>query len=163
MSAEKPENPGQGAKTPPRFAFMDAVEAAANLRTDRLTVLKYIQEGKLRTFGGRPNNPFVRTEEVERLAKELFPEAVAEQSPPPDPKAVHRTDPVRKLKLRIQQDAKWPEVDEAAMRAWATELDPVSYNRMRQVARDAIARLQMIIKVLDESEANSGKIPLARQ
>ena len=163
MSAEKPENPGQGPKTPPRFAFMDAVEAAANLRTDRLTVLKYIQEGKLRTFGGRPNNPFVRTEEVERLAKELFPEAVAEQSPLPDPKAVHRADPVRKLKLRIQQDAKWPEVDEAAMRAWAAELDPVSYNRMRQVARDAIARLEMVIKVLDESEANSGKIRLARQ
>lgn len=163
MSLEKPENSGQPAKTPPRFAFMDAVEAAANLRTDRLTVLKYIQEGRLRTYGGRPNNPFVRTEDVERLAKELFPEVEAEAAPPPDPKVVHRTDPVRKLKLRIQQDAKWHEVDEAAMRAWAAELDPISYNRMRQVARDAIARLEMVIKVLDETEANSGKIRLARQ
>jgi hypothetical protein len=162
MSAEKPENTAP--KGPPRFAFMDATEAAANLRTDRVTVLKYIQEGKLRTYGGRPNNPFVRTEDVERLAKELFPEGELEVGPPPDPTVVHRTDPVRKLKLRIQQDAKWVEVDEAAMRAWALELDPISYNRMRQVAHDAIERLQLVIKVLDETEASSksGKLRLAR-
>ncbi len=157
MSAQMPENNNSAPKAPTRFAFMDAVEAAANLRTDRLTVLKYVEEGRLRTFGGRPGNPFVRTEDVERLAKELFPEVVAEEAPRPDPKAVHRNDPVRKLKLRMQQDAKWHEVDEAAMQAWAKELDPIMYNRMRLVAEDAIARLQMVIRVLDEAEVTSGK------
>ena len=157
MSAQIPENNNIAPKAPPRFAFMDAVEAAANLRTDRLAVLKYIEEGRLRTFGGRPGNPFVRPEDVERLAKELFPDVVAEEAPRPDPKAVHRNDPVRKLKLRMQQDAKWHEIDEAAMQAWAKELDPIMYNRMRLVAQDAIARLQMVIKVLDEAEATSGK------
>ncbi|MEI6046097.1 MAG: hypothetical protein WCS37_17235 [Chloroflexota bacterium] len=163
MSAQTPEISDQeakkvnvgSAKAPPRFAFMDATEAAANLRTDRLTVLKYIQEGKLRTFGGRTGNPFVRTEEVERLVKELFPEVGEEETVPTDPKVVHRNDPVRKIKLRMQQDAKWHEVDEAAMQAWATELDPISFNRMSQVARDAIKQLQLVIKVLEEAEATS--------
>jgi hypothetical protein len=142
----KPAAPGR-----PKLAFMDAIEAAANLRTDRLTVLKYIEEGKLRPFGGKAGNPFVRTEDVEKLAEQLNLNQVAE--PAPDPKVVHRNDPVRKLKLRIQQDAKWYEVDEPAMRAWANELDAVSFERMRQVARQAISQLERVIKVLDETEA----------
>ncbi len=135
----------------PRLAFMDATEAAANLKTDRLGVLKLIEEGRLRPFGGKPGNPFVRTDDVERLVQEL--QLVQDDGTSPDPKAVHRNDPVRKLKLRLQQDAKWHEVDQAAMQAWAHELDPISYERMRQVARDAIARLQTIIAVLDDTEA----------
>ncbi len=157
MSADNPENSGAAQsglpKAPPRFAFMDATEAAANLRTDRVSVLNYIKEGKLRTYGGRPNNPFVRSEDVEKLAAELFPPEVLEATPAPDPKVVHRNDPVRKLKLRMQQDAKWPEIDEAAIRAWALEIDRIGYNRMRQTAREAIERLQLVIKVLDEIEA----------
>lgn len=135
----------------PRLAYMDCVEAAALLKTDRPTVLKYIQEGRLKTYGGKPGNPFVRTEAVEQLAAELLPPEAADEAPL-DPKVVHRNDPVRKLKLRIQQDAKWYEVDETAMRAWASELDPISYARMRQVARDAIGKLEQIIQVLDEAE-----------
>lgn len=136
----------------PRLAYMDCVEAAALLKTDRVTVLKYIQEGRLKTYGGKSGNPFVRTEAVEQLAAELLPPEIASEAPL-DPKVVHRNDPVRKLKLRIQQDAKWYEVDETAMRAWASELDPISYARMRQVARDAIGKLEQIIRVLDEAEA----------
>jgi hypothetical protein len=140
------------APTRPRLAYMDCVEAAALLRTDRLTVLEYVQQGKLKPYGGKKDNPFVRTEDVEKLASELLTTETATQ-PAPDPKTVHRNDPVRKLKLRIQQDAKWYEVDEKAMRAWARELDPISYERMRQVARDAIGKLEQIINVLDETEA----------
>lgn len=132
-----------------RFAFMDATEAAANLHTDRLTILKYIEEGKLRTFGGKTGNPFVRTEDVERLVQELALDKAAETAP--DPKVVHRNDPVRKLRLRIQQDAKWPEIDEAAMRAWVSELDPISYKRMREVATTAIDQLELVVKTLDEA------------
>ena len=134
----------------PRLAFMDAVEAAAILKSDRLSVLKYVEEGRLRTFGGKPGNPFLRTADVEKLAAELQPDQDSGISL--DPKTIHRNDPVRKLKLRMQQDAKWPEVDDTAMRAWARELDLVSFNRMRQTAREAIERLQSIIKVLDETE-----------
>lgn len=134
----------------PRLAFMDAVEAAAILKSDRLAVLKYVEEGRLRTFGGKPGNPFLRTADVEKLAAELQPDQ--DSGTALDPKTIHRNDPVRKLKLRMQQDAKWPEVDETAMRAWARELDLVSFNRMRQTAREAIDRLQSIIKVLDETE-----------
>lgn len=144
-----PEN--QPAPKPIRPAFMDSVEAASILRTDRLAVLKYVETGKLRTFGGKPGNPFVRTEDVDRLAQELAVEELTE-TPPASPKTVHRNDPVRKIRLRIQQDAKWPEVDEAAIRAWANEIDPISYGRMRQVAVDAIERLQTLIRVLDETE-----------
>ncbi len=168
MSAEIPgtqkktANPSEnnpGKPSSPRFAFMDATEAAANLRTDRLGVLKLIEEGRLKTFGGRPTNPFVRSEEVARLAQELLGETAEQGSL--DPKTVHRNDPVRKLKLRIQQDAKWPEVDETAIRAWAGELDPISYNRMKKVAHDAIERLQLVIKVLDETTAKPRQIPLS--
>ncbi len=149
--SNEPSNSKSTATGRPRLAFMDTVEAAANLRTDRLTVLKYIEEGRLRTYGGRPGNPFVRTEDVDRMVEELRLNEAAE--PALDPKAVHRNDPVRKLKLRMQQDAKWYEVDEPAMRAWANELDPVSYDRMRQVAQAAIAQLEKVIQVLDETEA----------
>ncbi len=127
---------------------MDTVEAAALLKSDRLAVLKYVEEGRLRTFGGKPGNPFLRTEDVEKLAAELQ----TDQETTLDPKTVHRNDPVRKLRLRLQQDAKWPEIDEAAMRAWAHELDLVSFNRMRQTARETIDRLQLLLKVLDDVE-----------
>ena len=127
---------------------MDTVEAAAFLKSDRLTVLKYVEEGTLRTFGGKPGNPFLRTEDVEKLAAELQ----TDQGAALDPKTIHRNDPVRKLKLRMQQDAKWPEIDETAMRAWANELDLVSFNRMRQTARDTIDRLQLLLRVLDDVE-----------
>ncbi len=146
----------QPASRPLRPAFMDAVEAAANLKTDRLTVLQYIKEGRMRTFGGKADNPFVRTEDVDRLARELAVEATS-QEPLPDPKVVHRNDPVRKLKLRLQQDAKWPEIDEKAMRAWAEEVDPISFQRMRRVAEDTIAQLQMLIRVIDETEKKHPK------
>jgi hypothetical protein len=135
-----------------RFAFMDATEAAAHLKTDRLAILDYIKQGKLKTFGGKPSNPFVRTEDVLKLAEEL---QIATEEEAIDPKNVHRNDPVRKVKLRIQQDAKWTEVDEAAIRAWAVELDKISYPRMRQVAVDAIAQLEKIMAILDEVEAKS--------
>lgn len=135
----------------PRLAFMDATEAAALLQTDRLAVLEYVEGGRLRTFGGKPNNPFLRTEDVEKLARELQPDQ--ETAETLDPKTVHRNDPVRKLKLRIQQDAKWHEIDEVAMRAWAKELDLINYDRMRKVAQDAIVQLQLVMQVLDETEA----------
>jgi len=127
---------------------MDTVEAAALLKSDRLAVLKYVEEGRLRTFGGKPGNPFLRSEDVLNLAAELH----TDQDTAVDPKTIHRNDPVRKLRLRMQQDAKWPEVDEAAMRAWANELDLVSFNRMRQTARETIDRLQLLLTVLDEVE-----------
>lgn len=156
MSAENtPKPPSDNSKGSTRFAFMDATEAAANLHTDRLAVLRYIEEGKLRTFGGKQGNPFVRTEDVERLAAELS--VASSEETPPDPKAVHRNDPVRKLRLRIQQDAKWTEVDEAAMRAWVTELDPISYNRMRQVATNAIDQLEKLVALLDEATQSQAK------
>ena len=139
----------------PRLAFMDTVEAAAILKSDRLAVLKFIEEGRLRTFGGKASNPFVRTDDVEKLAAELQPEQAT--GPALDPKTIHRNDPVRKLKLRMQQDAKWPEIDRAAMRAWAKEIDLVSFNRMRQTAREAIERLQAVIEVLDEVEPTRRK------
>ncbi len=138
---------------PIRPAFMDAVEAAANLKTDRLTVLEYIKEGKLKTFGGKPGNPFVRTDDVEKLVATLFPAVEFEQVPKVDPKTVHRNDPVRKVKLRIQQDAKWPEISEAGMRAWANEIDSISFGRMKKVAEDTISQLQLLIQVIDEVEA----------
>jgi uridylate kinase len=138
---------------PIRPAFMDAVEAAANLKTDRLTVLEYIKEGKLKTFGGKPGNPFVRTDDVDKLVAAVFPAMELEEAPKVDPKTVHRNDPVRKVKLRIQQDAKWPEISETGMRAWANEIDTISFGRMRKVAEDTISQLQLLIKVIDEVEA----------
>lgn len=156
MSAENTPKPAiEQPKSPARFAFMDATEAAANLRTDRLGVLKLIEEGKLRTFGGKQGNPFVRTEDVDKLAAEL--NVAINEEALPDPKAVHRNDPVRKLRLRIQQDAKWTEVDEAAMRAWVAELDPISYNKMRQVATSTIAQLEKLTALLDEAIQSQGK------
>jgi len=138
-----------------RPAFMDAVEAAANLKTDRQTVLQYIQEGKLKTFGGKSGNPFVRTADVDKLAEALGVLPTAEEEPP-DPRAVQRSDPVRQIKLRIQQDAKWNELGESDMRLWAKEIDPVTFVSMRKVATEAISKLKLLIKIIDET-ANQSK------
>ena len=134
---------------------MDAVEAAANLKTDRQTVLQYIQEGKLKTFGGKSGNPFVRTADVDKLAEALGVLPTAEEEPP-DPRAVQRSDPVRKIKLRIQQDAKWNELGESDMRLWAKEIDPVTFVSMRKVATEAISKLKLLIKIIDKT-ANQSK------
>jgi hypothetical protein len=157
MSVEDSTGQPSNTKAAPRFAFMDATEAAANLQTDRLTVLKYIAEGRLRTFGGKSGNPFLRSEDVLKLAAELQVATTVEATP--DPKLVHRNDPVRKIRLRMQQDAKWPEIDEAAMRAWVGELDPISYSRMRQVALVAISQLQQVVSILDEASFSQDNNP----
>jgi hypothetical protein len=137
-----------------RPAFMDAVEAAANLKTDRVTVLKYIEDGVLKAYGGKAGNPFVRTADVDKLAIELGV-MVKPEEPAPDPKVVQRNDPSRKIKLRIQQDAKWGEVDEKAMRLWANEIDPITYVGMRKVANEAIVKLQQLLQVMDEVETEN--------
>ncbi|NWJ44398.1 MAG: hypothetical protein HXX08_00820 [Chloroflexi bacterium] len=133
-----------------RPAFMDAVEAAANLKTDRQTVLQYIQEGKLKSFGGKSGNPFVRTADVDALAAVLGILPTKEEEPP-DPRTVQKNDPVRKIKLRIQQDAKWNELSESDMRLWAKEIDPVTFVSMRKVATEAISKLESLIKIIDET------------
>jgi hypothetical protein len=135
-----------------RPSFMDAVEAAANLKTDRVTVLKYIEDGILKAYGGKTGNPFVRTADVDKLASELGVLVKPEESAP-DPKVVQRNDPSRKIKLRIQQDAKWGEVDEKAMRLWANEIDLITYVGMRKVANETIAKLEQLLRVMDEVEA----------
>jgi hypothetical protein len=135
-----------------RPAFMDALEAAANLKTDRLAILEYIRQGKLKSFGGKKDNPFVRTDQVDKLAEELGLVEKTRESVP-DPRAVQRNDPVRKIKLRMQQDAKWSEITIDMMRTWATEIDPVTLPTMRTIATDTIQNLETLIRIIDETEA----------
>ena len=136
------------------------------LRTDRPTVLEYIRAGRLKTFGGKPGNPFLRTEQVEQLAAEFHAartdadaeEADAEAAadlPPLDPRTVHRNDPVRNVNLRISGDTKWASVDERAIRLWAAELPPFRRDKMREVARDTIQRLNLLMAVLDEADEDA--------
>jgi hypothetical protein len=129
-----------------RFPFIDAVHAAELLGVDRADILEWIRQGRLASYGGKEQNPFVRTTDIERLATELGYTLASEQ-----PKRRGTQDPVKRVQLRITADARWANVAPEDIDHWVRSLDESARNAARQVAKTAIARLEYVLRLLSES------------
>lgn len=131
------------ARRPP---FIDASYAAELLGVQARDVLDWVEAGRLSRFGGKDQNPFLRTAEVERLASELG----VDLSRPPVRRRASQN-PVRRVELRIRHDAKWSEISAEDITAWARELDQHTRAAARQVAETAMQRLNQVLQTLDGS------------
>lgn len=129
-----------------RPAFVDASYAAELLGVTTPDVLEWITEGKLTTFGGSPRNPFVRLSQVEILAQELGRDI----SQPPAKRRASQN-PVRRVELRIRHDARWSEITDDDILAWAKGLDEATRAASLRVVSTAIERLR---RVLDSIRSN---------
>lgn len=125
-----------------RFAFIDAVHAAELLRVSTERVLDWIAAGKLKAYGGKPSNPFLRSADVAALIDEL---GVAEDTP------VRRTKSASaKVQARLTADARWGDVSEDDIKEWAARADPARRQAARTAAMTARDRLETVLRALDE-------------
>ena len=125
-----------------RFAFVDSVIASEVLHVSQDTVLDWIKEGRLRAFGGKASNPFLRSADVAALVKELG--IATEESPKRTKSASAR------VQQRLTADSRWSEISEDDVRDWAGRADPARRAAARTAASTAIARLQIVLDVLKE-------------
>lgn len=123
--------------------FIDAVFAADMLHVSKDTVIDLVREGKLRKVSGQDSNPFVRTSEVAALAEQMG--AAAAEQPGRRIKSASA-----KVRARLTADARWADVSEAEIRDWAARLDPAARAAARTAVRTTVARLSMLLQVLDD-------------
>jgi hypothetical protein len=126
--------------------FIDAAGAAEMLRVPVETVLDLIAQGRLKTYGGRAANPFVRSADVALLAEEVSPPADAPQT------ARRVRGAVSRVQTRLTADARWADLSEDDIREWARRADALRRQAARTAAGMAIARLQTLLQALDEVE-----------
>ena len=124
-----------------RFAFIDAVHAAEVLHVTTDTIIEWIAAGRLRSYGGKASNPFLRSSDVTALAGEL---GVAPEEPPRRTKSA-----TAKVQARLTADARWSDVSEEEIRAWASRADPARRAAARQAAQTARARLEIVLEALE--------------
>lgn len=123
--------------------FIDAIHAAELLHVTQDAVLDLVSEGKLRTYGGRTGNPFMRSADVMALAPELGVDA--ESEPPRRVKSASA-----RVRARLTADSRWAEIAEADIRDWARRADPSTRQAARKSAVTARERLETVLRVLDE-------------
>lgn len=131
--------------TGPRSPFIDASFAAELLGLQTVDVLDLIAAGKLASMGGKDRNPFVRTAQVEQLAREMGRDL---DEPPAKRRASQN--PVRRIELRLRHDTRWSDVSEADIRLWARSLDEHSRTAARSIAKTALDKLHMLADVIAE-------------
>ena len=125
-----------------RFAFIDAVHAAEILHVSQDTIVDWVQAGKLRAFGGKPANPFLRSADVAALAEEL---GVDSGEP-----ARRTKSPSAKVQARLTADARWSDVTLEEIRDWARRAEPERRQAARTAATTARERLADVLRVLEE-------------
>jgi hypothetical protein len=106
-------------------------------------VLDLIAEGKLRTYGGKASNPFVRSAEVAALASDVAALEAEEQ-----PRRVKSAS--ARVRQRLTADSRWSEISEDDIRDWARRSDPAGRQAARKAAVTARERLQAVLRILDE-------------
>lgn len=126
--------------------FIDAAGAAEILHLPVESVLDLIGEGKLRSFGGKASNPFVRSADVALLANELGVEAAA--GAVSEPKRVKSGS--ARVQTRLTADARWADVTESDIREWVRRADGTRRRAGKTAADTAIERLQLLLQVLEE-------------
>jgi hypothetical protein len=126
-----------------RFAFVDATHAAEVLRVSQEQVLDWVAAGRLRAYGGKPGNPFLRSADVANLLAELGVDT--EESP-------KRT---RSANARVQQrltaDSRWSELTDADVREWVRRADPTRRQAARTTAMKAIGKLHVLLEALNDA------------
>lgn len=130
-----------------RFAFVDSVHAAEYLHTTQDAVLDMIAAGRLRSFGGKPSNPFVRSADVSALASEL---GITNDEEPKRTKS-----PVARVQTRLTADARWADVGESDIREWVKRADDARRAGARSAVIVARQRLDLLAQILDERDTLS--------
>lgn len=124
--------------------FIDAVHAAEMLHVSQDAVLDLVKQGRLRAYGGRASNPFLRSADVSALVPEFHV---------PDESAAPRR--VKSASARVRQrltaDARWADVTEEDVRDWADRSDRAARQAARTAALTAQERLGWVLRILDES------------
>jgi hypothetical protein len=123
--------------------FIDSVHAAELLGVSQETVLDWVSEGKLRAYGGRPSNPFVRSPDVMVLASEMG------LGPREDRPRRVKSGSAR-VQTRITADARWSEVSDDDIREWAVRADSTRKQAAMQAVAVARERLEALLRVLEE-------------
>lgn len=127
-----------------RFAFVDSVHAAEFLHVSQEAVLDMISGGRLRTFGGKPSNPFLRSTDIAALAEEL---GVSNEESPRRTKS-----PTARVQTRLTADARWADIGEDDLREWAARADDARRSGARAAAQVARQRLDLLLHILDEPD-----------
>lgn len=129
--------------------FIDAAGAAEILRMPIDSVLDLISEGRLRTFGGKAANPFVRSADVSVLAAEL---GAATGPTADEPKRVKS--PSARVQVRLTADARWADVSEGDIHDWVHRADPARRQAARKAAHTGIERLRAVLQALDDEDSD---------
>jgi hypothetical protein len=127
-------------------AFIDAAYAADTLHVPLDTILDLVAQGRLRTYGGRASNPFLRSADVSALATELGLGRAGEDEVPRRVKS-----PSARVQQRITADARWGDVSESDIRDWVRRADRTRLEAARKAAGIATQRLRMLLKVIDDT------------
>jgi excisionase family DNA binding protein len=157
--------PGSG----PRFAFVDAGEAARRLGIDRITLEQWVRDGRIKPHRGVGRDVFFRTADVEALYNELHPptelaEAVAADEresageAEKEPVRKRQQDPQMRVYLRLQADAKWYDISEDDIRTWFQQLSPEGYERNKRNAEHTIKKLQFLVSLIEEGQKRGSSI-----
>ena len=125
-------------------AFVDVGYAADMLHVSADTIRDWIADGKLRTFGGRADNPFIRYPDVVALAAEAGVQAQGGEAPRRVKSASAR------VQVRLTADSKWGDISEDDIRDWARRSDRARRVAARTAAGVARQRLDMVLRALDE-------------
>jgi hypothetical protein len=125
-----------------RFAFVDSVHAAEVLHVTQDTILDWVASGKLRPFGGKPSNPFLRSADIAALVQEI---GIQADEPPRRTKSASA-----KVQARLTADSRWSDVEEDDIRDWARRADAARRQAARTAAQIARRRLELVISVLEE-------------
>jgi len=91
-----------------RFAFVDTVIAAEVLHVTTDTLLDWIAQGKLKTYGGKAANPFLRSADVAALAAEI---GVQEDEAPKRTRSATARVPARRT-----ADSRWADIPDDDIR-----------------------------------------------
>jgi hypothetical protein len=124
-----------------RFAFIDSVHAAETLHVTQDKILDWIAEGRLRAYGGKPSNPFLRSADVAALVDEL---GLTSDEPPKRTKSA-----TAKVQARLTADSRWSDVSEEEIRDWVGRADAARRAAARTAAVMAVERLQTVLRELD--------------
>jgi hypothetical protein len=160
------------------FKFIDLPTAAERLGTTRNELLKWVDEGRIKPFNGKGQASVFRTSDVDKLIAEIVATAetieapgAAETSaeteeseaanaplgltPQLEARRSKRRDAIKLMGTRLSMDSRWAEMTDKDIATWLDALEPVQFDRIRRVANLAIERLQRVLVMMDEFEAQN--------
>lgn len=126
-----------------RFAFVDSVIAAEVLQVTQDTVLDWVSSGRLRPFGGKPDNPFFRSADIAQLVDELGVQPLEQTKRVKSASA--------KVQQRLTADARWSDVSAGEIDEWVRRADPARRQAARIAAVGAIHQLEVVLTALDRA------------